>query len=143
MLPSRATFTTSASAGTVTGPPSPSSGYPDCVSTCPLALTRNAPSRVYMGPFGPCTTKNWSGSDRARSNGLRVSCDGPGRKSVYDDTSRVPDYDSQVKTENTRVTYPVDFIDNAINRYAVGDRTTSLKFEVMGTITPAIDVAIS
>ncbi|MGA1056158.1 MAG: phosphoenolpyruvate carboxykinase (ATP) [Phycisphaerales bacterium] len=32
---------------------------------------------------------------------------------VMDPRTRVPDYDSDAKTENTRVTYPVDFIENA------------------------------
>ncbi|MCC6676751.1 MAG: phosphoenolpyruvate carboxykinase (ATP) [Phycisphaerales bacterium] len=33
---------------------------------------------------------------------------------VMDPATRVPDYDSQKYTENTRVTYPVDFIDGAV-----------------------------
>jgi len=33
---------------------------------------------------------------------------------VIDPVSRVPDYDSSKLTENTRVTYPVEFIDNAV-----------------------------
>lgn len=33
---------------------------------------------------------------------------------VIDPHSRLPDYDSQKYTENTRVTYPVDFINNAV-----------------------------
>ncbi|MBK9188711.1 MAG: phosphoenolpyruvate carboxykinase (ATP) [Phycisphaerales bacterium] len=33
---------------------------------------------------------------------------------VIDDKTRVPDYDSAKLTENTRVTYPVDFIDGAV-----------------------------
>lgn len=33
---------------------------------------------------------------------------------VIDPTSRIPDYDSSKLTENTRVTYPVDFIDGAV-----------------------------
>jgi phosphoenolpyruvate carboxykinase (ATP) len=33
---------------------------------------------------------------------------------VIDPVSRVPDYDSSRLTENTRVTYPVEFIDNAV-----------------------------
>lgn len=33
---------------------------------------------------------------------------------VIDDRSREPDYDSAKYTENTRVTYPVDFIDGAV-----------------------------
>ncbi len=33
---------------------------------------------------------------------------------VVDPASRVPDYDSPKLTENTRVTYPVDFIDGAV-----------------------------
>ncbi|MFO0785715.1 MAG: phosphoenolpyruvate carboxykinase (ATP) [Phycisphaerales bacterium] len=33
---------------------------------------------------------------------------------VIDPVTRIPDYDSAKITENTRVTYPVDFIDNAI-----------------------------
>jgi phosphoenolpyruvate carboxykinase (ATP) len=33
---------------------------------------------------------------------------------VIDPVSRVPDYDSAKLTENTRVTYPVDFIDGAV-----------------------------
>jgi phosphoenolpyruvate carboxykinase (ATP) len=33
---------------------------------------------------------------------------------VYDPRTRVPDYDSEAKTENTRAAYPVDLIPNAI-----------------------------
>jgi phosphoenolpyruvate carboxykinase (ATP) len=33
---------------------------------------------------------------------------------VYDPRTRVPDYDSQVKTENTRAAYPIDLIPNAV-----------------------------
>jgi phosphoenolpyruvate carboxykinase (ATP) len=33
---------------------------------------------------------------------------------VIDQTTRVPDFESAKLTENTRVTYPVDFIDNAV-----------------------------
>ncbi len=33
---------------------------------------------------------------------------------IIDDASRVPDYDSQAKTENTRVTYPVSYVPDAI-----------------------------
>ncbi len=33
---------------------------------------------------------------------------------VIDPHTRIPDYDSQKYTENTRVTYPVDFIDGAV-----------------------------
>ncbi len=33
---------------------------------------------------------------------------------VLDQTTRVPDYDSSAKTENTRVTYPVSFIPGAV-----------------------------
>jgi phosphoenolpyruvate carboxykinase (ATP) len=33
---------------------------------------------------------------------------------VYDPRSRIPDYDSQAKTENTRSAYPVDLIPNAV-----------------------------
>ncbi len=33
---------------------------------------------------------------------------------VYDRRTRVPDYDSQAKTENTRAAYPVDLIPNAV-----------------------------
>ena len=33
---------------------------------------------------------------------------------VIDPASRIPDYDSQKYTENTRVTYPVDFIEGAV-----------------------------
>src|SRR4030088_3086194 len=33
---------------------------------------------------------------------------------VYDPRTRVPDYDSEVKTENTRAAYPVDRIPNAV-----------------------------
>ena len=34
-------------------------------------------------------------------------------ENVVLDDDRVPDYDDGSKTENTRVTYPVDFIDHA------------------------------
>ena len=33
---------------------------------------------------------------------------------VYDPRTRIPDYDSDVKTENTRAAYPVDLIPNAV-----------------------------
>ena len=33
---------------------------------------------------------------------------------VMDDETRIPDYDDGSKTENTRVTYPVEFIENAV-----------------------------
>jgi len=33
---------------------------------------------------------------------------------VVDETTRVPDYDSTAKTENTRVTYPVHFVPDAV-----------------------------
>ena len=33
---------------------------------------------------------------------------------VIDPSTRVPDYDADGRTENTRVTYPVDFIENAV-----------------------------
>ncbi|MBC7834689.1 MAG: phosphoenolpyruvate carboxykinase (ATP) [Phycisphaerales bacterium] len=33
---------------------------------------------------------------------------------VVDDATRIPDYDSQKYTENTRATYPIDFIDGAV-----------------------------
>jgi phosphoenolpyruvate carboxykinase (ATP) len=33
---------------------------------------------------------------------------------VYDPSTRVPDYDSEEKTENTRAAYPVDLIPNAV-----------------------------
>ncbi len=33
---------------------------------------------------------------------------------VLDPVTRVPDYDNDSKTENTRAAYPVDFIDNAV-----------------------------
>ena len=33
---------------------------------------------------------------------------------VLDPETRVPDYDNDSKTENTRAAYPVDFIDNAV-----------------------------
>ena len=33
---------------------------------------------------------------------------------VIDEATRVPDYDNGTKTENTRVTYPVEFIPNAV-----------------------------
>ncbi|MCU1286173.1 MAG: pckA [Acidobacteriales bacterium] len=33
---------------------------------------------------------------------------------VLDSDTRIPDYDDQSRTENTRAAYPVDFIDNAI-----------------------------
>jgi phosphoenolpyruvate carboxykinase (ATP) len=32
---------------------------------------------------------------------------------IIDDTTRAPDYDSQAKTENTRVTYPVSYVPDA------------------------------
>src|SRR5207302_6698018 len=33
---------------------------------------------------------------------------------VYDERTRVPDYDSDEKTENTRAAYPIDLIPNAV-----------------------------
>jgi phosphoenolpyruvate carboxykinase (ATP) len=33
---------------------------------------------------------------------------------VYDPRTRIPDYDSDVKTENTRAAYPIDLIPNAV-----------------------------
>ena len=55
-----------------------------------------------------------------------------------DDSSRIPDYDSDMYTENTRVTYPVDFIPGAVIP-SVGDHPRNVIFlaaDAFGVLPP-------
>jgi len=57
---------------------------------------------------------------------------------VYDPRTRVPDYDSQVKTENTRAAYPVDLIPNAVMS-GTGDHPKNVIFlsaDAYGVLPP-------
>ncbi|MCA9285064.1 MAG: phosphoenolpyruvate carboxykinase (ATP) [Phycisphaerales bacterium] len=57
---------------------------------------------------------------------------------VLDPVTREPDYDDAAKTENTRVTYPVSFIDNARNPSMAGHPTNVifLTADAFGVLPP-------
>jgi len=57
---------------------------------------------------------------------------------VYDPRTRIPDYDSQAKTENTRSAYPVDLIPNAVMS-GTGDHPKNVIFlsaDAYGVLPP-------
>jgi phosphoenolpyruvate carboxykinase (ATP) len=62
---------------------------------------------------------------------------------VYDPRMRVPDYDSEEKTENTRAAYPVDLIPNAVlsGLASTTTRSASTSFRAIQPRWPAPSVA--